>query len=131
MFKSIARNTGPLVMLAGLFGLFLYAAPEHAPRASVLAATGHQANDCDRATACRGAQVALGKTFDQGEASILDVGSNGSTLTKSMCILHDGVGEAAAAGDAMISQAYNGAVVEGFGNSAVAGNPAVASVANN
>ena len=128
MLTSIARMTRSAAVLAGLFGLYLYAAPEHAQlaRSAVLAATGSVAtggvaNDCERPTACRASQPAFGGTFDRGEASVLDVLATGPSL-KSICMLQDGVGEAAAAGDAMIARAYNGAVVQDFGDTAAAKN---------
>jgi hypothetical protein len=124
MFKFITRTPEPLILLAGLVCLYLYAAPEQAPLAgtSVQAATGNVANDCDWASVCRASQLAHGNTFDRGEASILDAGGyGGATVTKSICILHDGVGEAAAAGDEMIRRAYSGVVVESSGDNDMAG----------
>lgn len=123
MLTSIARITRSAAVLAGLFGLYLYAAPEHAQlaRSAVLAATGGVANDCERPTACRASQAAHNGTFDRGEAGVVDVLASGPSL-KSICMLQDGVGEAAAAGDAMIARAYNGAVLQDFGDTAAVKN---------
>jgi hypothetical protein len=120
MLTSIARNAGPLAVLAGLLGLVVYADQAQWGRTTVLAATGSVANDCDRPSACRTSQAALGKMFDRADGSGFDLGVPGALPTKSICMLSDGVGEAAAAGDAMIAQAYHGAVVEGFGDSLAA-----------
>src|SRR5262245_30801069 len=116
MLTSIARITRSAAVLAGLFGLYLYAAPEHAQlaRTAVRAATGGVANDCERPPACRAAAAAPA-------GSVLDVLGYAS-MPKSICLLQDGIGEAAAAGDAMIARAYNGGVVQDFGDTAATAN---------
>ena len=123
MLTSIGRIVRPAAVGAALFGIYVYAAPEQAQlaRSTVLAATGSAgaaakvANDCERASACR-ASAATGRIFDGGD-SVLDVLAGGS-MPKSICLLQDAMGEAAAAGDAMIARAYNGGVVEDFGETA-------------
>src|SRR5262249_15668315 len=63
-------------------------------RTFVSAATGNDANDCNRLTPCRTFQVAHDKTFDQGEITVLDPGGYGAmTITKAISIVNDGVGE--------------------------------------
>jgi hypothetical protein len=104
MLTPIARHAGALVMMAGLLGLVVYADQAHWARTEVLAATGSVANDCDRPAACRASQA----TFGRQEGGI----DLGAMPTKSVCMLVDGVGEAAAAGDTMIAQAYWGVVIE-------------------
>jgi len=118
MLTSIARITRSAAVLAGLFGLYLYAAPEHAQlaRSAVLAATGSGsvANDCERPTACRASAPAPA-------GSVLDMLGYAS-MPKSICLLQDGIGEAAVDGDAMIARAYNGGVVQDFGDTAATAN---------
>jgi len=61
----------------------------------VSAASGNDANDCNRLTPCRTFQRAHDQTFDQGEITVLDPGGYGAvTITKSIAIVNDGVGEA-------------------------------------
>jgi hypothetical protein len=91
------KITSSLTVLAGLVGFGLHATPAHAQlaRTFVSAATGDDANDCNRPTPCRTFQTAHNKTLDQGEITVLDVGGYGAvTITKSISIVNDGVGEA-------------------------------------
>jgi len=79
------------------FGLGLAVAPAQAQlsRTFVSAASGSDANNCDRLTPCRTFQGAHDKTNDQGEIIVLDPGGYGGvTITKSISIVDDGVGEA-------------------------------------
>jgi hypothetical protein len=63
-------------------------------RSFVSAATGSDANDCNRTTPCRTFQRAHDNTFDQGEVTVLDTGGYGAvTITKSISIVSE-VGEA-------------------------------------
>jgi hypothetical protein len=78
-------------------GACLAAAPAQAQlsRTFVSAATGNDNNNCDRPTPCRTFQIAHNKTNDQGEITVLDPGGYGGiTITKSISIVNDGVGEA-------------------------------------
>jgi hypothetical protein len=91
------RKITSLTVLAGLVGFGLQATPAHAQlaRTFVSAANGDDANDCNRPTPCRTFQTAHNKTLDQGEITVLDVGGYGAvTITKSISIVNDGVGEA-------------------------------------
>jgi len=123
MLTSITRHAGALVVAAGLLGLVVYADQAHWASAKVLAATGSVANDCDRPAACGASQA----TFARHEGLEL-----GAMPTKSICMLVDGIGEAAAAGDAMIARAYQGVVVEssvGDFSAGQDGNPTLAVMA--
>src|SRR5262245_42271365 len=85
------------LLLSALLALGLHASPAQAQlaRTFVSAATGNDANDCNRATPCRTFQAAHDKTFDQGEITVLDAGGYGAvTISKSISIVNDGVGEA-------------------------------------
>jgi hypothetical protein len=63
-------------------------------RSFVSAATGNDANDCNRLTPCRTFQRAHDNTFDQGEVTVLDTGGYGAvTIRKSISIVSE-VGEA-------------------------------------
>jgi hypothetical protein len=86
-----------VAILSTVLALGLLPAPAQAQlaRTFVSAAGGNDANDCNRATPCRTFQVAHNKTFDQGEITVLDPGGYGAvTITKSISIVNDGVGEA-------------------------------------
>jgi len=92
----MTKSTRFLVMTT-LLGLGLQVAPAHAQlsRTAVSAARGNDGNACDLAAPCRTFQVAHDKTNDQGEITVLDPGGYGSlTITKSISIVNDGVGEA-------------------------------------
>jgi len=89
----IACLAGPAVVLA----LCLPVVPANAQlsRTFVSAATGNDANNCDRPTPCRTFQGAHDKTNPDGEITVLDAGGYGSVkITKSISIVNDGVGEA-------------------------------------
>jgi hypothetical protein len=91
------RRLASLLFTAGLTGLLLppAAAQAQLARTYVSAAIGNDSNDCNRATPCRTFQAAHDKTFDQGEITVLDPGGYGGvTITKSIAIVNDGVGEA-------------------------------------
>jgi len=88
------------------------AAPAHAQlaRTFVSAATGNDANDCNRLTPCRTFQRAHDNTFDQGEVTVLDPGGYGAvTIRKSISIVNDGVGESGV----LVSGGVNGITVNG------------------
>jgi len=83
--------------MATLLGLCLAAVPAQAQlsRTFVSAAIGNDANDCNRTTPCRSFQGAHDKTSPDGEITVLDPGGYGAvTITKSIAIINDGVGEA-------------------------------------
>jgi hypothetical protein len=87
--------TSAIVGLA--LALALPAAPAEAQlaRTCVSAASGNDANDCNRLTPCRTFQVAHDKTLAAGEITVLDPGGYGAvTITKGISIINDGVGEA-------------------------------------
>jgi len=95
-FSRSARRQA-LKIMAVVLGVAALAAPAQAQlaRTFVSAATGNDANDCSRGTPCRTFQTAHDKTFDQGEITVLDPGGYGAvTITKSISIINDGVGEA-------------------------------------
>src|SRR5262245_10199242 len=64
-------------------------------RTFVSAATGNDANACDRAAPCRTFAQAHASTLANGEITVLDPGGYGAvTITKTISIINDGVGEA-------------------------------------
>ena len=89
-------STPSLVILGTLLALGFNVTPAHAQlsRTFVSAATGNDANNCDRPTPCRTFQGAHDKTNDQGEITVLDTAGYGAvTITKSISIVSE-VGEA-------------------------------------
>ena len=86
-----------LAVLATLSGIALASAPAQAQssRTFVSAASGNDANNCNHPTPCRTFQGAHDKTNAEGEITVLDPGGYGAfTITKSISIVNDGVGEA-------------------------------------
>jgi len=80
-----------------LLCLFLHpvSAQAQLSRTFVSAASGNDANNCDRGTPCRTFQGAHDKTNSDGEVIVLDPGGYGTlTITKSISVVNDGVGEA-------------------------------------
>src|SRR6266511_5363277 len=60
-----------------------------------VSANGNDANTCHCSQPCRTFQRAHDQTLDQGELTVLDPGGYGPvTITKSISIVNDGVGEA-------------------------------------
>src|SRR5262245_34121629 len=60
-----------------------------------VSSVGNDANDCKRLTPCRTFQRAHEATLAKGEITVLDPGGYGAlTITKSISIINDGVGEA-------------------------------------
>jgi len=93
---------------AALVGVYAYAGSQQAQFARSAVSAANVAHDCEPASACRVSQGADGRIVD-GQDSMLDaLGS----VPRSICMLRDDVGEAAAAGDAMIARAYKGGVVQ-------------------
>src|SRR5215468_12384489 len=92
----MARTKASFIILLPL-ALSVIAAPARAQlaRTYVSAASGNDANDCNRLTPCRTFQAAHDKTSSMGEITVLDPGGYGAvTITKSVSIINDGVGEA-------------------------------------
>src|SRR5215510_7123883 len=84
--RFMTRITSSLAALAILLALGMSSAPVHAQlaRTFVSAASGNDANDCNRLTPCRTFQAAHDKTLSIGAV----------TITKPISIINDGVGEA-------------------------------------
>jgi len=98
------------LLAAGLIALGLPAVPAHAQlaRTFVSAAGGNDGNDCSRTTPCRTFQRAHDNTAGGGEIAVLDPGGYGAvTITKSIAIVNDGVGEAGV----LVSGGVNGITV--------------------
>jgi len=69
---------------------------------------GSDANDCSRAAPCRTFQRAHDQTLQIGEITVPDPGGYGAvTITKSISIINDGVGEAGA----LVSGGFNGITI--------------------
>src|SRR5215470_18847474 len=91
------KTASASIILAGLLALGVSAAPAQAQlaRTYVSAVSGNDGNDCNRLTPCRTFQVAHDKTLANGEITVLDPGGYGAvTITKTISIINDGVGEA-------------------------------------
>src|SRR5215470_619927 len=79
-------------------------------RTFVSAATGNDANNCDRPTPCRTFQGAHDKTSPNGEITVLDAGGYGAvTITKSISIVNEGSGEASV----LVSSGATGITING------------------
>src|SRR5262249_3704435 len=96
MEPPMTRSMQCVPVLAGLLALGLpVSAQAQLSRTFVSAALGNDANDCDRATPCRTFQAAHDKTNNGGEVAVVDPGGYGAmTITKTISIVNDGVGEA-------------------------------------
>src|SRR5262249_37598400 len=95
--KPMRKITSLSTILAAALALSLPAGPCEAQlsRTFVSAAFGNDANNCDRPTPCRTFQGAHDKTHSDGEIIVLDPGGYGAlSITKSISIVNDGVGEA-------------------------------------
>ena len=80
---------------AALLALSATAANAQLARTYVSAATGSDANNCDRPTPCRTFQHAHDNTLPKGEITVLDPGGYGAVLiNRAISIINDGVGEA-------------------------------------
>src|SRR5262245_13565167 len=94
-------------------GILLAFGLSPAPAQTQLARTfvssfGNDANDCSRAAPCRTFQRAHDQTLSIGEITVLDPGGYGAvTITKSISIINDGVGEAGA----LVSGGFNGITI--------------------
>jgi len=108
------------VLVASALTLSLHAAPAQAQlaRSFVSAAIGNDGNapSCDRLTPCRTFQRAHDSTLPNGEITVLDPGGYGAvTITKSLSIINDGVGEAGV----LVSGGVTGIVVSASPTDAV------------
>src|SRR5262249_61113614 len=75
------------------------AAQAQLARTFVSAGIGNDGNDCNRLTPCRTFQRAHDNTLTGGEITVLDSGGYGAvTITKTIAITNDGVGEAGTMG---------------------------------
>ena len=84
----------PLLIVA-MLPLMSVTAHAQLARTFVSAAGGNDANDCNRLTPCRTFQAAHNQTLANGEITVLDPGGYGAvTITKTLSIINDGVGEA-------------------------------------
>jgi hypothetical protein len=101
-------KTTSWLFIGSLLTLGLQVEPVHAQLARThVSSFGNDANNCDRLTPCRTFQTAHNKTLEEGEITILDPGGYGAiTITKSISIINDGVGEAGVlvSGGLMVSQ---------------------------
>src|SRR5437763_14474507 len=78
-----------------LFGLYAGPAAAQLTTTFVSEARGDNANPCTFVAPCRSFQVAHDHTFPDGQITVLDPGTYGAvTITKSISIVNDGVGEA-------------------------------------
>ncbi len=84
------------LFLAALFALCLHVASAQAQYVrTCVSANGNDANSCHCSTPCRTFQRAHDQTLTDGELTVLDAGGYGPvTITKSISIVNDGVGEA-------------------------------------
>src|SRR5262249_54323588 len=89
------RTAPAAAIFVGALTLCALPAQAQSSRTFVSAAIGNDSNDCSRPTPCRSFQGAHDKTNPDGEVTVLDPGGYGAdTITKSISIVNDGVGEA-------------------------------------
>src|SRR5262249_46486056 len=89
-------------------GLGLVPAEAQLARTYVSAASGNDANDCNRLTPCRTFQKAHDSTLAAGEVTVLDPGGYGAlTIAKAISVINDGIGEAGV----LVSGGLNGITV--------------------
>jgi len=102
------------LLLATLLALGLQVASAHAQWVrTCVSANGNDANTCHCTQPCRTFQRAHDQTLADGEVTVLDPGGYGPlTITKSISIVNDGVGEASiqvsGGGTGIIVNAPNG-----------------------
>src|SRR5262245_35831283 len=112
----MTRITPSLFVSTLLLCLPLAPAEAQLARTFVSAATGNDANNCDRPTPCRTFQVAHNTTLANGEITVLDPGGYGAvTITKTISIINDGVGE----DGALVSGGANGITISAGPSDAV------------
>src|SRR5262245_54941787 len=88
-----------LIVVLGMFGIDILPADAQLARSFVSNEIGNDGNapNCSRAAPCRTFQTAHNSTLASGEITVLDPGSYGAvTISKSISIINDGVGEAGA-----------------------------------
>src|SRR5262249_52322508 len=87
-----------LLAIAVLLSLSFHIVPAEAQFArTFVSSLGNDGNDCNRLTPCRTFQHAHDQALALGEITVLDPGGYGAvTITKSISIINDGVGEAGA-----------------------------------
>jgi hypothetical protein len=92
----MAKSTFFSVLLGALFVVGLAIAPAHAQATRTwVSGVGDDANPCSRTAPCKTFAGAISKTSAFGEINVLDPGGFGAvTITKSISIYNDGVGEA-------------------------------------
>jgi hypothetical protein len=90
------RKITSSLFLTALLGLFLHAAAAQAQYVrTCVSANGNDANTCHCTQPCRTFQRAHDQTLSDGEITVLDPGGYGPvTITKSISLVNDGVGEA-------------------------------------
>ena len=116
--KTGVTRTAYSTFIAALLALALPVASAQAQlaRTYVSAAAGNDANNCDRITPCRTFQVAHDATLANGEITVLDPGGYGAaTITKTISIINDGVGEAGV----LVSGGVNGITIDAAATDAV------------
>src|SRR5262249_11391384 len=94
---------------AVVMALVLPALPAQAQLArTFVSSLGNDANDCNRLTPCRTFQRAHDNSLANGEITVLDSGGYGAvTITKTISIINDGVGEAGV----LVSGGLNGITI--------------------
>jgi len=111
---SMTKITSSM-FIAALLGICLHVAPAQAQYVrTCVSANGNDANTCHCSQPCRTFQRAHDQTLSDGEVTVLDPGGYGPvTITKSISIVNDGVGEASiqvsGGGTGIIINAPNGA----------------------
>ena len=106
----MAKLSRPVGILGALLALGSLTAPAQAQlaRTFVSAASGSDANDCNRLTPCRTFQRAHDNTLAAGEITVLDAGGYGGVaITKAISLINDGVGEAGT----LVSGGVNGITI--------------------
>jgi len=104
----------PSLFLAALLGFSFHVASAQAQYVrTCVSANGNDANTCHCTQPCRTFQRAHDQTLSDGEVTVLDPGAYGPlTITKSISIVNDGVGEASiqvsGGGTGIIVNAPNG-----------------------
>ena len=104
-----------IIVLAVSFMLFLPAPAQAQASRTWVSGVGDDANPCSRTAPCKTFAGAISKTAASGEISVLDPGGfGGVTITKSISITNDGVGEAG-----ILVSGTNGVVVQAGPNDVV------------
>src|SRR5215468_4868218 len=114
---AMAKVTPLATVLACPLVLGAVVTPAQAQLArTFVSSLGNDANDCNRPTPCRTFQVAHDKTLANGEITVIDPGGYGAvTITKTISIINDGVGEAGV----LVSGGLNGITINAGASDAV------------